>query len=552
MIRRATGPQGMTGQTGIQGNIGPTGATGLGETGATGVTGPGGVLPVTGPIGPTGGIGLPGPTGPSSTGSAGPTGTTGGTGVAGPTGIPPPIPFNPTGPYFALTTDFGGAGNNGLPATTVNWTPQNSTYLLFDPFGMYNGSTLVTAPTGGSYKVTARIASATSVTPTTGELQLTVVCSNFTLFIVNQTLTSNGATLSANMYAASLFINVLSGQTFSVRLGSDQGAPATVSGINGYFEVEYLPPIPAFQRAILVGSPNQVGALPVNGQVNFSAGPPANVRQYDPFGLFTNGTTTLTPAIPGTWIANTTCATSSSNPDMNFLVAINTMNLSGPQSQSVKSSAATSVPRNDPNLTASALVSVASPNQITVQMLAFGPVPSPDWAYFEVEQLPAAPAFAICVLYFGGTSSSSNLWEVIPWNAFAPIIIYDPLSMFNGNSQITVPVDGYYRIICRVFGQGGTSQTVTYTITANNPVFPGGSNNIVMAAAEDFPTISGATLATETVSVLVHVPATTNFEISFLTPGFSEFLAFRLFRSSTSRNVIPLFRLGLGNPFFLV
>ncbi len=167
----------MTGPTGSQGNSGPTGAIGLGATGATGVTGPGGILTTTGPTGPTGGIGIPGPTGPPTTGITGVTGATGGTGAAGPTGIPPPIPFNPTGPYFALTTDLGGAGNNSLPAATVNWTPQNSTYLLFDPFLMYNGTTLVTAPLAGSYKVTARIASASPITAGfSGRINMTITC----------------------------------------------------------------------------------------------------------------------------------------------------------------------------------------------------------------------------------------------------------------------------------------------------------------------------------------------------------------------------------------
>jgi hypothetical protein len=509
----ATGPQGMTGPTGTQGIAGPTGVIGVGATGATGLTGPGGVLQSTGATGPTGGIGLPGPTGPATTGITGVTGSTGGTGSVGPTGIPPPIPFNPTGPYFALTTDFGGAGNNALPGpATVNWTPANSTYLIFDPFLMYNGTTLVTAPVGGSYKVTARIASATPVTPGPGLLSFRVSCSNGQNFVIEQTLTSDGATLSANMFQQTVFTNVAISDTFFGVIVSSGGAPATINGTNGYFEVEFLDVLPTFQRAMLVGDQ----AALVGGQVNFAESGGGQARAYDPYGLW-NGTTTLTPATPGTtWIVNSTCTSfSGGNVSQTVGVFIHTF-ASTPQS--AKNSASTTAPvENDVVLTTSGLISVAGSNPMTVQMTGFNP--NPNFSYFEVEQLPSAPAFAVCILYFGGAGFvplTSNTWNVVPWTVVPPMITYDPLNMFNGNTQITVPVDGYYRIICRIFVQGGSVGTPTYTITAENPIFPGGTNNIVLAAAEDIPAVAGNGFATLTLSVLVHVPATTSFQMSFL------------------------------------
>ncbi len=302
-----------------------------------------------------------------------------------------------------------------------------------------------------------------------------------------------------------------------------EGAPTPLAGTNGYFEVEFLPVLPTFQRALLVGDGAPFTVLNPN-QVNFAEGGVGQARAYDPYHLW-DGTSTLTPALPGTWIINTTCSTTEPTNGVQTGLLFFHAGLTAPQS--AKNNATTGT-TTDPLLTTSALLTVAASNPVTVQFNfgSFGAI-VPDYSYFEVEQLPGTPAFAVCIIYFGGlgnTSPGSPPWDVVPFTLVSPMIAYDPLNMFNGNTQITVPVDGYYRILCRIFVEGGSNATSTWTITANNPIFPGGTSNIVLAAAEDFISIGGITRATTTLSVLVHVPATTNFQISFLNNAFGAFL----------------------------
>ncbi len=160
------------------------------------------------------------------------------------------------------------------------------------------------------------------------------------------------------------------------------------------------------------------------------------------------------------------------------------------------------------NLTANGLISTPI-TPMTVQ--TDNP---PRHAYFEIEELPTNPAYAACVLFFGGSPApfgSSN--TVVPWTA-PPNLVYDPQNMFNGTTTITVPVDGYYRIICRLFATGGTGSLTSFTVSIKYPRWPAASIFLAQRDAVSIPSISGGMNAGLTIAVLVHVPASTSFIVS--------------------------------------
>jgi len=241
---RKRGPRGPTGASGDTGETGP-----VGPEGEEGPTGPEGADSfVTGPTGHTGSTGPTGLQGAPST-VTGPTGHTGPTGPTGPTGIPGsatntgatgPTGVVPTLCLAAISSNLGdqqATGNN-----VIDLTANGAVVDIYDPCQMYNGSTTITVPVDGTYRVTTR-AWGNAGTQTGMRLDMMQLVNGVQTSQLQQTQSTasdvNGS-VQANIMMTNIF-TVSAGTQFTYAFGPviDGG---TLTLRSGFFEVAQLPP----------------------------------------------------------------------------------------------------------------------------------------------------------------------------------------------------------------------------------------------------------------------------------------------------------------------
>jgi len=195
----------------------PSGAQG--ETGATGHTGEKGATGSNGLIG--------------STGAEGQIGATGATGIQGATGVAPSLL------RACISSDLGGGVFAYTGTSLINFEPVGAVTEIYDPNFMFNGSTTITAPVAGTYKVSSRVWG--NAGGATGfRMDLTQLVNGVAASQLNSQATIVGTDGSTNQASISMFnvFTVTGAATFVVQLFL--GPSVMINLRSGYFEVEQI------------------------------------------------------------------------------------------------------------------------------------------------------------------------------------------------------------------------------------------------------------------------------------------------------------------------
>jgi hypothetical protein len=169
-------------------------------------------------------------------GKDGVTGPPGGTGPTGPGGLDPSSLLS-----FAISSNMAQpAGPNVQANGVVDWTFNLANVNIFDPDGMFNGSTTVTVNKAGTFRVTARLWGNTgSANDVRGDITIlhngsSDISQAMNGAVVGQDPTASPGNMILPMFIEGVFTNVLAGDTFSVMVVTDLGSLGYRSG---YWEV---------------------------------------------------------------------------------------------------------------------------------------------------------------------------------------------------------------------------------------------------------------------------------------------------------------------------
>jgi len=390
---------------------------------------------------------------------------------------------------------------------TITWTElQGVGYTIFDPFGMYDGSTTVTLPETGAYKVTARIGTVTSFTGD-GRSDIAMNYSGGQSAHLAITKDDVSGSLAVNHVLETVITNAVPGDTITFSLSTSDGFPTELTGISGYLEVERIPTTTPLPRALLSAQPGALGVP--NGLVDWSQG--TSVRQYDPYSMW-NGTTTLTATAVGQYLLSFRgWANQGSGVNARADWHINSSVVNTAENFSFAAGA------NQFNAMVQGLVDISSSTAYTTSIDTESSATvqtglQPRDGLFEIELLPTGPQAAHCIL-----QSDSVIFDndpVVNFNVSPRV--YDPFHMFDGYSKVVTPAAGYYRIIGRFWGNGGSGSNSSCQLVIRNPAFPGFATPLTADTAENnIMTVLGAVQDSTTLITLVHVPAGTVFELIF-------------------------------------